>query len=441
MEKNKHLDLDARIQIETGLSNGFSFRQIAAEIGKDPGTISKEVRAHCTSEKKGGVCLSFNDCIHRKSCSLQNVCNVCTNKRKNPTCCNCGRCIKYCKDYEKEYCLLLKKPPYVCNGCSQIMKCRLEKCRYHALTAQREYEQLLKESRSGFSLTEDERQNLDNVISPLLKQGQSLHHICQHNTDRIMYCEKTLYEYADTGLFEARNLDMPRKVRFKPRCRKSSELKIDKKCREGRTYNDFQSFMKDNADIPIVEIDSVEGKKGCAVLLTVYFRKPKLQLAIKRDRNDSASVSDFFKYIYDELGIQEYSKLFPLVLADNGSEFSNPTTIEAPSSNETISKVFYCDPSNPGQKGGCEFNHEFIRRVIPKGKDLTAFSQNEINLMMSHINSYSRPDLGDKSPIEMFQFIYPDSRLLSIMNITQIPSNEINLTPSLLLKDKQDSES
>ena len=41
------------------------------------------------------------------------------------------------------------------------------------------------------------------------------------------------------AFFEAKNMDMPRKIRFRPRKAKSVPLKVDKSCRAGRTYEDF----------------------------------------------------------------------------------------------------------------------------------------------------------------------------------------------------------
>ena len=137
------------------------------------------------------------------------------------------------------------------------------------------------------------------------------------------------------------------------------------------------------------------------------------------------------------LGEELYKKLFPILLADNGTEFSNPEALEKDDKGNLRSRVFYCDPSAPGQKGACENNHEFIRRVIPKGTDIGLYSESQITKMMNHINSYGRPELGDKSPFEMFAFYY-GSNVLDLLGVKQISPNEIILKPDLL-KENQGS--
>lgn len=432
MNANKHLILDQRYDIEHGLNDRLSFKALGNKIGKDCTTISKEVRLHLVYEKKGAPHRPFNDCSKRKQCSRYgNVCPECT--RKNNKCSLCGHCTLICEDYLREECPLLSKPPYVCNGCNNLSGCTLEKRFYKAKYAQMEYEATRSESRSGFNLTEGELKQLDSTISPMLKNGQSLHHILANNQDSIFICEKTAYIYADNGLFSARNIDMPRKVRFRPRKNKSKEMKVDKACRIGRTYEDFKKFHEDNPSVPIAELDSVEGIKGGAVLLTIHFVLPKLQLAFLREANDSKSVTDIFNNLYELLGEERYKRIFSLCLADNGTEFSNPTAIECDEDGVIRSYVFYCDPSSPGQKGACENNHEFIRRVIPKGFDIGKYTQDDINLMMDHINSYGRPELGDKSPYEMFEFYY-GREILNLLGVHKIPANEIILKPELLKK-------
>ena len=431
MSKNKHLTLDDRYKIEHGLDKQLSFKTIGTTIDKDCTTVSKEIRSHLVYEKKGAPYRPFNDCLNRTHCHhFGDVCEECHRAQKKK-CAVCGACWKACPDYKKEECPHLQKPPYVCNGCARLNVCTLEKHLYNAILAQKEYKDVLSESRSGVNLTEEERSRLVSVISPLLKNGQSLHHNLVNNRDTVMCCEKTAYTYADLGLFEARNIDMPRKVRFRPRRKKAVPLKVDKACRIGRAYEDYLKFREEHPDLSVVELDSVEGIKGGAVLLTVHFVFPKFQLAFKREANDSRSVTNIFRDLYRRLGRDLYMQLFPILLADNGTEFSDPAALEYGPDGEQLSHVFYCDPSAPNQKGSCEVNHEFIRRIIPKGIDIGIYSADQIRMMMNHINSYSRPEIGNKAPCEMMSFCYGEE-VLDVLGFKAVAPNDIVLKPSAL---------
>lgn len=430
MANQKHLDLDARFVIQTSLDNGESFKQIGAKLGKDCTTISKEVRKHLVFERKGAVGNPFNDCLNRYHCEEENLCSTCTRTRRT-LCKRCSACIHSCPQYMKETCPKLSKPPYVCNGCKMLSRCTLEKRKYSAKSSQQEYQQTLTESRSGINLNEAELKHINDIITPLIENGQSVHHICVSYADSLMRSEKTIYSYIDSGLFKARNIDLPRKVRFKPRKKGGATMKVDKKCRVGRTLEEYKQYVKEHPELPVTELDSVEGVRGGKVLLTIHFVQPKLQLAFLRETNDSHSVTQIFENLLRTLGVLDYHKLFPLLLADNGSEFSNPTAIEFVHKGERISRLFYCDPSAPGQKGHCENNHEFIRRIIPKGTDLGKYTQAQINLAMNHINSYGRPEMMDRSPYEMFSFLYGED-LLRKLGVIKIPRNEIILKPKLL---------
>lgn len=249
--------------------------------------------------------------------------------------------------------------------------------------------------------------------------------------DELMVTERTLYTYMDAGLFTARNIDMPRKVRMKPRRKRPDTIRVDPKCREGRTLQDYEKYRKEHPDTPVAQLDSVEGVKGGAVMLTVTFPPTGLQLAFRRNHNDAQSVIDIFNRFYSELGPDTFIALFPVLLADNGSEFSDPKSIEFDAKGNRRSRMFYCNASAPYQKGSCEVHHEMIRRIISKGVDITPYTQGQITLMMSHINSYRRASLGNKSPYEMFAFMYGEE-ILKKLGLKLIPPDEINLSPELL---------
>ena len=117
---------------------------------------------------------------------------------------------------------------------------------------------------------EDDIARINGIISPLVKNGQSLHQIYLAHVDELMCSEKTLYNYVDAQLFDIRNIDLPRKVKYRPRYKKP-EFKVDRGCRIERSYADFQKYLGANPETTIVQMDSVIGRVGGKCLLTIHF--------------------------------------------------------------------------------------------------------------------------------------------------------------------------
>lgn len=125
------------------------------------------------------------------------------------------------------------------------------------------------------------------------------------------------------------------------------------------------------------------------------------------------------------------SMLFPIILTDRGTEFSDPLRMEAdPETGEIHSQVFYCDPQNANPKAGCERNHEFFRYYFPKGTSLDSLNQDMVDLIFRHINSYGKSEFNYKSPSEIFRLIYGDSVAQKLGVVTLGPKSVI-LTPTL----------
>lgn len=417
--KNKHLSLEDRFKIEKGLMEKNSFKEIGDTIEKNKSTISREIKNHYIVKNTGSVGRRFNNCIHRKTCP---------NRGKN---CNISNCL----EFQEEKCPLLDKPPYVCNGCKMKTQCTLTKHLYEASYAQDEYINNLKETRNGIIITQEEIDNLNSILVPLIcEQNQSIHQALINNKNKIMFSDKTIYKLVDLGVLKVRNIDLPRKVRYRERKKETKIYKIDKRCLEGRTYEDFEKYMKEHPDTPIVEMDSVEGKKGGKTLLTLHFVNCSFMLAFIREHNDAQSVIDIFNNLQKNLGIDKFKELFVLILTDNGSEFSNPAEIEFDmTTGELKTQIFYCHPSSPNEKGSCEVNHELIRRILPKGTSFDELNQEGINIMMSHINSYKRKKLNNVSPYTIFSTIY-GKNTIDKLGIQEIEPNDINLSTKLLKK-------
>lgn len=429
MARNKHLTDSERLDIEHSLKQGASIKKIATTIGKHHSTIAREIVARSVVSHKGAYGRVTNRCVSRRSCLRRQLCEDkpdCTKR-----CSACHLCNSECPDFVEQVCPKLSTAPYVCNGCKDERECVLRKRYYLHNLAQKNYREILVGSREGANITEDELLALDALVSPLVKSGQSIHHVLTNNPDLFRVHEKTVYRYVAGGLLRAKNGDMPRVCMLKPRSRKPVEHKVDTKCRIGRTYADFLSFTAAAPDARIVEMDTVIGRVGGKVLLTLLLRDVGLLLAFLRDRNDSQSVIDAFARLWILTGPDLFRRIFPVLLTDNGSEFSNPLALENAPDGTPRTRLFYCDPCASWQKGRVERNHEFLRLILPKGTSFDGLTQADINTVLSHINSYSRPALNDKAPFDLFAFAY-GADLLGQLGIRRIPANQIVLKPALL---------
>ena len=430
--KQKHMLYDELYIIETDLNNGESFKSIAKHIQKDCTTISKCVRNNYITVRKGVYGRPFNNCLNRNKCKKTAICNICY---RNPgkSCRGCPECFSHCVDFVPEICPKLSKPPYVCNSCTNKHRCTLEKKFFNSKVAFETISTRKSESRKGFNITAEHIEHINSILNIGVKlHKQSIHHVYTTYEDTIMVSERTIYNMIEAGVFDIKNIDLINKVKMRPRKNNKSTHKVDRKCKEGRTYEDFLAYLEENPDTEIVEMDSVIGKKGeSETLLTLHFRTSSFMLAFLRKRNDSRSVTTIFNELYIKLGAETFKNLFPVILTDNGSEFSNPTAIEFDQNGEQRTRIFYCHPSCPHEKGSCEVNHELIRRVLPKGKSLKHITQESVDLMMSHINSYKRKKLNNSSSLESFSYLYGDE-IPTLFNITKIEAQDVHIAEDLV---------
>lgn len=426
--KQKHLTLEDRNYIEQALNQNMTFKEIGKFLSKDPTTIAKEIKKHRIRKEPSTFNGGINVCIHRFSCRRKNVCG-----RNCKALCSkyCSRCNSYCSDFEEDVCNSIKQAPYVCNSCNSKNACRLVKYYYRALPSYNQYKNTLSVSRQGVNLSDDELCELDKIVSPLLKQGQTIAHIYQ--TQDLKCSKSSLYNYIDKNKLSARNIDLHRKVRYSKRKSKRTIPK-DTAIRKGRTYEDFEKYLVENPDTQVVEMDTVEGKKGGKVLLTMLFRNSKLMLAFLLNDKTSNSVLKAFNWLESIIGNKLFEKTFPVILTDNGTEFSNPLSLEFNNEGLGRTKIFFCNPGASYQKGALEKNHEFIRYVIPKGVSMDNLNQQDIDLMINHINNLTRPSLNNATPYDLAKILL-DKEVLKKLNLKKVPANEIQLKPKLLKKN------
>lgn len=375
----------------------------------------REIQKHRFRKNPGGFNNSKNLCRNRYECKKFD----CTKKEK-------------C--YEEEICYKLTRAPYVCNGCEQKNKCRKIKYYYYSKFANDEYSEKLRMSRYGINLSKEEAYEIDKLITPLIKEKhQSISHVYANHPDEISFSRATMYKYVDLGVFSFRNIDLPRKVKYKKRKEnKKQRIRRETAIRKGRTYEDFKEYLGKNPECSIVEMDTVEGIKGGKVFLTLLFWQCKFMLIYLMDNKTMDCVEKAFKEIKEILGIELFKKVFEVILIDNGSEFFNPMSIEKDGETEEIvSHVFYWNPGASWKKGSIEKNHEYIRYVLPKGSSFDELTQEKTNILMSHINSTSRDSLNGKTPYEATLLIL-NKEIINKFGIAKIEADEVNLSPKLL---------
>lgn len=192
----KFLNYDDRLEIENGLKEHMSFTEIGKKIGRDRTTISKEVRIYSIEQFTGYGVFAYNTCKYRKKCKRK---KVCVKSCKHPMISYCRQCEELCnglcEHYEEEVCIHRFNAPYVCNGCKEVKRCTLTKTNYDALEAQRQASEKISESRSGILTTEGEIKRLNEILVPLVKQGQSIHQIYLNHKDELMCSEKRHFAF------------------------------------------------------------------------------------------------------------------------------------------------------------------------------------------------------------------------------------------------------
>ena len=384
MTKHKHLTLSDRNDIQLGLERCETFKAIGQLILKDPTTVSKEVKRNRQARDSTSNNLP---------------------------------------------CPLLDKAPFVCNGCpKRRQNCGFKKIFYLAKQAQKQYEQTLVEAREGIPLNSKTFWDMDKIISDGVKKGQHIYHILKtHNLD---VSSSTVYRHIRKGYLSIAPIDLARAVKFKER-RKSNLPSIPKEAKKGRSYEDFQNYLALNQLDSWLEMDTVMGRMGGKVLLTFNLSFCNFIFARLLDNKTALEVT---KHLYDikntlHQADKDFCQLFPVILTDNGGEFARIDDIEMDVRGE--SKLFFCDPNRSDQKGRIEKNHTLIRDILPKGTYFDNLTQEDINLVCSHVNSVKRAALNGKSAYEFFVFTYGEE-VSKLLGISKIPAEDVCQSSTLL---------
>lgn len=436
MGKYRSLTIEERFMIEKLLNEGRTPNAIAKILERSPASITREIEHHKQTVKTNNDCLAYI----LKTCQKRNACGKC-NLVKLCKYCIYKKCTEVCSDYIPAECDNLQSSPHVCNGCRDASKCKISKQYYKAMDAENIANAELHDKRAGFDYTEYEVKLIDKALSPLIQNGQTPYAALKAKGDYlkdkgISISKNTLYRLIDSGLLKCRNGDLPervkrRKSKLHKRNRKETYavLTIDK---AGHLYGDYLKYIAKH-DVSTVEMDCVEGRKSDSeALLTLHFKNVHMQIAVILDRQDAKNVVEALDKIENALGYELFCQMFPLILTDNGTEFTDIAGMERSCtvSGKQRTMIFFCEPNRSDQKGACERNHREMRKIIPKGTTLHPFMQQDITLMMNHVNSYVRESLCGKCPYDVAMSLYPEDFFI-LLGLEKIPPEQVIMNKHL----------
>ena len=199
----------------------------------------------------------------------------------------------------------------------------------------------------------------------------------------------------------------------------------------GRTYSDYLDYVKDKPYLNIWQYDSVEGKiDDKKAILTITYPETRFQFGYLISKQNSKSVFARIRRLQRLLD-SKYKLIFEVNLSDNGPEFARFHELENDEFGLPMVKMFFTNQYRSTDKASCERNHEFIRYIIPKGKSLDFLTQEKVNLMFSHINSYVRLSNQNKTPYELTLEKFGEE-FMQIVGIKAIRSKDVCLKPYLV---------
>lgn len=418
-KKNKsHLTLHYRIKIQAGIERGSTAKAIAYLCRTNISTIYREIKRNLTIRKNNtykNICANRHNCVIFKN-SHGSKCNP-----------DCHKFIRY-------ICPEKTKFPFVCNNCPKKNNCNHDKQFYYADKADELSTKRLIETRLGIRINEEEFNVIDNIVSPLILKKQSLNHILTTHTE-IDVSERTLRNWINKGYMKARNVDLPRKVAFKVDRNYVSRISKPASILEGRMYKDYKLFVKKHPEKLVSQFDTVHGLiSDNKTVLTIHFPSISFQFGILLSSCETNEVNAKLFELRKKIGLDEWKRIFPIMLTDNGIEFNRIHELEVDEeTGEIISNVFFCDPYKSSQKGSCERNHELFRYIQPKKHSIEYLTQDILNDYFSNINCLYRKGLNGVRPYDLAKLVLGE-HFLSIIGIFEVKPDDVTFKKKELLK-------
>lgn len=380
MKRKPKLSVSERIKIQILLERNLSFSEIAQELNRSVSTISREVGRNATIKNKDG-----------------------------------SKC---------------PKRLMVCNKCSKRYYCSFRQIFYSYEEAQNKAENRNESAQNRTKLSPEVITTINDIVTPGVRNSKSLHHVYFANPILKTLCsERTIRRLIYRRELEVKAHELRRYVRYKRTYQKNNKLWVRNiEVLYGRLYEDFLNYVKKHKRMNIVQYDSVIGKRDDKqALLTIMFPKYNFQFGFLIKKDNPNDVNHKLRLLFRKLGDDAVRVIFPINVADNGSEFSYFNRLELNSAGQTICRTFFTRPYRSNDKASCERNHELIRYCLPKGKSLNFLTQDQVDEMFSNINCLIRKSINNSTPYELVLRKY-GQEFMDTIGIQRISTKKVRLT-------------
>ena len=378
MKTWKHLNLEQRKIISSGIAHNDKLIDIAERLELDPRGISKEVR-------RNRIPIGYPD----------GTISICSK---------------------------LNRWPLVCTKCKfrYSSNCKHVKLKYDAKTAQRKADANLINSRRGIDLDDKEFNELDSIIKQGTDENKSIYQIKIENKDKINKSITTLYRYINNGYLTTKRIDLPYAVKYKKRKHNKkydySNNEID---RTGHTYLDYLSFIHNHPRVNVWQLDFLGAIKTDSknilsfILPDVHFT----MLDIITNPN-SNKVINFFDDLESKIGTNNFIELIPVILTDRDPCFTDIEGIcFSKITGEERCKLFFCDPYVSNQKPNVENINKQIRKFFPKGKSIDNLTKKDV--LDKNLTLLNTPikSLDGNTPRDAFNVVYGEDLFYKIFDV------------------------
>ena len=374
----KHINLEQRKLISSGIAHNDKLIEIAERLDLDPRSISKEVR-------RNRVPVDYTT-----------------------------ECVVKCPN--------LNRWPLVCTKCKlrYSRDCYYTKLKYDARVAQRKADANLINSRKGIDLDSDEFKKLDSIIKNGIEENKSIYQIKIENNDIIDKSITTLYRYVNKDYLSTKMIDLPYAVKLKKRKHNKkydySNNNID---RSNHTYLDYLSYIHKHPGINVWQLDFLGTIKSDSKNI-LSFILPNVHFTIIDiiKNPNSQKVVNFFDQLEEKIGTENFIELIPVILTDRDPCFTDIEGIcFSKITGEERCKLFFCDPYVSNQKPHVENINKQLRKFFPKGKSIDNLSKKDIlNKNLTLLNTPIK-SLDSNTPIDAFKTVYGEDLFYKIFDV------------------------